>query len=73
MGCGAEAGMGSWSPDSRAGRGCPGASRSFPPLLWTLTGGQRADGGERWGRAVGARGRVPALRGADWLSACGIG
>lgn len=45
MGCGAEAGMGSWSPDSRAGRGCPGASRSFPPLLWTLTGGQRAGGG----------------------------
>ncbi|XP_051040215.1 gametogenetin-binding protein 2 isoform X6 [Phodopus roborovskii] len=27
MACGAEAGMSAWSPDSRAGRGCPGASR----------------------------------------------
>lgn len=37
--------MSSWNPDFRAGRGRPGASRSFPPLLWTLTGGQQAGGG----------------------------
>lgn len=54
-GCVAEAGTGSWSPDSRAGRGCPGAGRSFPPLLWTLTGGQRAGGG-RVGGGQAARG-----------------
>lgn len=73
MGCGAEAGMSSWNPDFRAGRGRPGASRSFSasPLDpdWRPAGGRR--GG--WGRAGGARGRVPVLRATDWPSACGIG
>lgn len=36
---------------------------------WRPAGGRR--GG--WGRAGGARGRVPVLRATDWPSACGIG
>lgn len=46
--------MGFWSPDSRAGRGCPGASRSFSasPLDpdWRPAGGGGGVGG--WGGGV---------------------
>lgn len=66
--CGRGWGPGAGTPVT--GWGSPGATGSLPPLLWTLTGGRRGWG---LGRASGARGRVPVLLGADWLSACGIG
>lgn len=52
------------------GRPVPSASPLDPD--WRPAGGRAGAGRER-GRERGARGRVPAAVGADWLSACGIG
>lgn len=52
MGCVAEAGMGFWSPDSRAGRGCPGASRQELGGGSSSGGGRSSGGGSSWEEVV---------------------